>query len=75
MTKLSITKHIELKWQIVGTPYRITKDGKVFNIRTGREKKRTLNGSTIGYWIGRKFYSLRQINIMAEQIKQDYCPF
>ena len=75
MTTLSITKHIELRWQIKGTPYRITKDGRVFNIRTGREKKRTVNGSTIGYWMGRKFHSLNAINAMTEKIKHDKCPF
>lgn len=67
---------IEYRWQIVGkNHYKITKQGKVFNAKTGREIKRTVVGYTIGYWIGRKFYSLSALNKMAEKITLVKCPF
>lgn len=74
MNTLSITKRVEFKWKVLGNYY-ITKDGKLYNSKTGREKMRTVKNSTIGYWIGRKFYSLAVLNRMAEKIPKTKCPF
>jgi hypothetical protein len=75
MQTLSVTKTFEFRWRIKDTPYCITKDGKVFNMRTGRQKVKTYNGGVIGYWIGRKFYSLSQMNSLAERVTKEPCPF
>lgn len=74
MTTVSITKRVEFRWKVLGNYY-ITKDGKVYNSKTGKEKMRTVKNSTIGYWIGRKFYSLAALNKMAEKIAPIKCPF
>lgn len=71
-----MTNSLEYKWQVSGKEhYKITKRGRVFNAKTGREIKRTVVGYTIGYWIGRKFYSLAVLNRMAEKIPKTKCPF
>lgn len=68
--------NIEYRWQIRGKEhYKITKEGTLFNAKTGRVIKRTVVGYTVGYWIGRKFYSLAALNNMAEKITPVKCPF
>jgi hypothetical protein len=63
MYTITITKTFQLKWQFVANPdYKLTDCGRLFNTKTKREIKRTLNGRTsVGYWIGKKFYSLKKI--------------
>jgi len=54
MNSISITKRIELVYRIRGYNYLcFGKDKKLYNIRTGRMKKQTINNCTEGYWIGR----------------------
>ena len=76
MKTFSITKRIELVYKIRGYPHLcFGKDKKLYNIKTGGLKKRTLNNCTEGYWIGRKFYSLKTLRLMLEKINNEYCPF
>lgn len=74
MSSLSITKRVEFKWKVFGNYY-ISNDRKLYNSKTMHEKKKTIKNSTVGYWIGKKFYSLSQINLLAEKIDKTTCPF
>ncbi len=57
MNTISITYN--LKWRLkFDTKYQWSECGKMFNVNSGRLKKKVLNGSSIGYWIGVKFYKL-----------------
>lgn len=71
----TISINYQLKWRIKDTPYYITICKKVVNNKTGRFKKKSVNNGVIGYWIGRKFVGLKQLNLMCEVIKKDKCPF
>ena len=76
MNRISITKRIELVYKIRGYDYLcFGKDKNLYNIRTGKLKKRTLNNCTEGYWIGRKFYSLKVLRLMLEKIVKEVVPF
>ncbi len=51
-----------LKWEIVFAPkYKFTVCKKLINVNTGKEKKKCYNNGSIGYWIGRKFYTLDKL--------------
>ncbi len=73
METISIT--YQLKWRIKDTPYCISECKKVFNNKTGRIKKKTVHNGTVGYWIGRRFLSLNQINDLSVKIEKQICPF
>ena len=52
----------------------VTKCGKIFNIKTGRQKKMCYNGGSIGIWIDTKtFITKSTINSMIEP--KPYNPF
>ena len=74
MQRLSINKVVEFKWVFLDNYY-ITPTREIYYIKTMRKKKRTVKNSTIGYWIGRKFYSLPQINKLAKPIPKQIIPF
>ncbi len=45
-----------LKWEVVGFEnYKFTTCKKLFNVKTGNEIKKTIKGTTAGYYINRKF--------------------
>ena len=47
----------------------VTKDGDIFNIKTGNKKKMCVNGSSIGIWITpKKFILKRKLNSYLELI-------
>ena len=70
----TITQSIEFKWNLLDK-YSITKDKRIFNTKTMREIKRTVNGYSVGYWLSGKFYTLKKINEIAVKIKKKHCPF
>jgi len=75
-TNTTILVTYSLKCQIKGLPsYQFTQCGKLFNCKTGRIKKQCLNVGSYGYWIGRKFYTLRELRDNLEKITQETCPF
>jgi len=72
----SIINHYAIEWIIVGyAQYRVTSCGKVINIRTGRILKRTINNRSVGYWIGKKFYSLKSLRVKLQRISKETFPF
>jgi hypothetical protein len=73
METISVT--YKLKWRLKDTSYCITKCKKIINNKTGRIKKKTVHNGTVGFWIGRKFMSLKQINSISEKLIIDSTPF
>lgn len=63
MQTIVIKKTYKLKWQFINDHnYKLSECGVLINTKTNREIKKVINGRTsIGYWIGRKFYSLKMI--------------
>jgi len=72
---ISISNNYNLKWNVLGYPnLAITSCSKLINTRTGKIKKKCLNGGSIGYWLDVKtFKKLDDINKIA--IKKQHCPF
>jgi hypothetical protein len=48
--------------------YQMTRCKKVVNIKTSRVLKSTLNGGSIGWWIGDKFVVKSKVNEFVELI-------
>jgi len=72
----SVSISYALKWRVINAPdYCITSCRKVVNVRTGRVLKRCYCGGSIGYWIGRRFVRLVDLNKEVELIKKEKCPF
>ena len=73
---ISITKSITFKWKLsFDDKYKWTKDGKLYNTKTNREIKKSVNGYSIGYWISKKFYTLDNLRLHLQKIDKEYCPF
>jgi len=72
----SITKHIEIKWSIKGfDAYGFGTDKKLYNLKTGRELKQSMNCCSIGYWFNKKFITLKKLKPLLYKEKQNFCPF
>lgn len=73
--KLTISTTYDVKWSILSYPdLAITSCSKIINVRTGKIKKKCLNGGSIGYWLDSKtFKKLSDINKIA--IKKEKLPF
>ena len=51
---------LEPKWQVKSHPHiKLTSDRKVFNSKTGRLKKITSNGGSIGIWLDNKTFLVK----------------
>jgi len=72
----SIERHIEIKWHITGYEmYGFGKDKHLYNLRTGRQLKQSINCCSIGYWFGKKFLTLKTIKELIYKKKENICPF
>ena len=74
---ITLTVTYKVKWRIKGNEkYGWTICGKLFNLANNREIKKTVKGSTPGYWLGREFVSLGDLRPQLELIpKKEYYPF
>lgn len=66
------------KWQFKTHPnIKVTKDRKIFNSKTGRLKKYTVNGGSVGVWLdSRKFVVKKDLNSQLERVDNNCgCPF
>ena len=62
-----------LKWRFTNHPHiQITECKRIFNVKTGREKKLTVNGYSKGLWIDRKFICQKDLNKHIERIPKEY---
>ena len=72
----TISVNYSLKWQLKNMPqYKFSACGRMFNCKTGKLLKRTVNGGSIGYWIGRKFTTLKDLRTQIELIPKQNYPF
>ena len=76
MQTISISKNYHFIWQLdFAHNYQFTKCKKLFNLKTGREIKKTVVCSTIGYNIKGKFYSLNKLRKCLKKIEKEKLPF
>lgn len=74
----SISVSYNLKWRFKKYPHICLSDKRnIFNIKTGRRKKITTNGGSIGLWLDSKTFIVKsELNSHLEKIpKKIYCPF
>jgi hypothetical protein len=63
-------------WQLKDEPnYQVTKCGKMFNRKSGKQVKQVMQGGSIGYIINRKFVSLSKIRSSLIKIQTIKTPF
>jgi len=69
---------LKAKWQVKSHPHiKLTSNRKAYNEKTGRLKKITTNGGSIGIWLDNKTFLVKsklKENIELEP-KKEYCPF
>ena len=76
MSTLSTTKVIEIRWEIFGFPgYVFGDDKNLYNKRTGRKIKKTINGRSMGYWLGKKFLSINKLKYLLKRPEKIEIPF
>lgn len=72
----SITTVIEKRYEIDGVDgYFFADNKKLYNSKTMREKKQTINNRSKGYWIGKKFYSLNKLRPLLKRPDNFKLPF
>lgn len=72
----TITKSISFKWKLdFNDNYRWTTDNELYNIKTMRKIKKTINGYSVGYWICGKFYTLNNLKKHLIKIQKTILPF
>ena len=72
----TITKSIVFKWKIIGhETYKFTNCKKLYNTKTMREIKKSVNGYSVGFWINKKFVILKNLKPLLVKIEKEYCPF
>jgi hypothetical protein len=75
-TMQTISINYALKWQCkFANHYKWSKCGKLFNMKTAKQIKKTLNGGSIGYWIDGKFYTVNTLRHQVVLIPKEFCPF
>lgn len=71
-----ISKSIVFNWKLDFTDlYKWTTTGQLYNTKTMREIKKTVNGYSVGYWINKKFWTLRNLKKHLVKIEKEICPF
>lgn len=73
---ITITKSIVFKWKLdFNSDYQWTTNGKLYNTKTMREIKKTVNGYSVGYWVGKKFHTIQKLRSQLVKIEKEPCPF
>lgn len=69
-------KEVSLVWEYKDDlKYKFDRSGNCYNIKSGKQLKRTLIGYTEGYCLKGKFKSLHQIRTKLQKIKKIEVPF
>jgi hypothetical protein len=73
---MTINNSIEIKWIIKDIEgFGFGSDKNLYNLKTCKRKKHTMNNYTKGYWIGRKFYTHNKLKeLLIKPVKVE-CPF
>lgn len=67
---------ISFEWKLsFNDSYKWTKEGELYNSKTMRKIKKTVNGYSIGYWIAGKFYTIKNLKKSVVKIETEFCPF
>lgn len=70
------TREVRLVWEYsCDNKYQFDQDGNCYNVKTGRQLKRTIVNYTEGYCINSKFKSLSMIRKHLTKIEDYICPF
>lgn len=73
---ITITKSITFNWKLeFADNYQWSIENKLYNLKTMREIKKTVNGYSVGYWINKKFYTLENLRKHLVKIEKIKCPF
>lgn len=73
---MTVNYAIEIKFYICGIDsYGFGSDKNMYNLKTGRRIKQSYNSRSIGYWIGKKFYSLNKLRPLLYKKNIVFCPF
>lgn len=76
MNTISISKVIEYRYVITGHEhYAFGVDKKLYNLKTGREIKKTINCRSVGFWIGKQFFSLNKLRPLLKRPEHYGLPF
>lgn len=68
MNTIQITYYLKYRFKDYNH-IQVTKDGDIFNIKTGNRKKMCVNGSSVGIWITPKKFILKsKLNSYLELI-------
>jgi len=72
----SVIYTIGIVWEIRGFGgFGFGSNKRLYNLKTGRERKQSINNGTIGYWFGKKFVSIKRLRLLLYKPKQKLCPF
>lgn len=72
----TVSYSIEIAYEIIGFDnYIISRGGDIYNIKTTRKIKKTLNGYTKGFWIGKKFMTEHKLKPLLKRPENYNCPF
>lgn len=73
MNTITVVYHLKYRFKDYHH-IQVTKDGDIFNVKTGRRKKMCVNGSSVGMWItSKKFILKSKLNNYLEIIpKYEY---
>lgn len=73
---ITITKSIVFKWKLsFNNSYQWTNENELYNVKTMRKIKKTVNGYSVGYWIAGKFITLENLRKSLVKINKIECPF
>ena len=76
MNELILENRYKIVWQLKEMPhYKITECRNIINCRTNRKLKRTVIGTTVGYWINKRFIPINRLNDFCEKITDERIPF
>ena len=74
--RYTVSYVVELHWQLIGKEnYKWSTCKRLYNTKTGRQIKKTMKGRSVGYWIGREFYSISELKSSVEKIPKNKLPF
>jgi len=72
----TIAQSIVFKWKLdFNSDYSWATNGKLYNTKTMREIKKTVNGYSVGYWIGKRFWTLPNLRKHLVKIENEFCIF
>lgn len=76
MCTLSINYTFEIAFEIEGyNDYVVVNGGDIYNRKTQRKLKKTVNGGTIGVWFGKKFLTKKRLHTLLKKPCKILLPF